>query len=76
MSQPFARALAMMAMISAAMRMDGAAKHTAMMNIGQYQSRGKGIGKVTYARSGTVAQQKRSSTKAKNRAKHKAACRR
>lgn len=42
MSQPFARSIAMMAMITAAMQLDGGARHLAMSRIGPYESRGKG----------------------------------
>jgi hypothetical protein len=45
MSQPFSRAIAMMSMITAAMRLGGAAKHLALSQIGPYKSRGKGKGR-------------------------------
>lgn len=43
-SQPFARAMTMMAAISAAMGLDSIARQSAMSNIGPYKSRGKGRG--------------------------------
>lgn len=70
MSQPFARAIAMFALISQAMRLDGSAKHLALSNIGPYESRGKGKGLRSRSRN-TAAQVKRASIKAKNRAKHR-----
>lgn len=72
MSQPFHRAMLMMAAIQASMSLDGAKRHLAMSNIGTYESRGKGRGNVTYARSGTNAQAQRAAIKAKNRKRNKA----
>lgn len=72
MSQPFHRAMLMMAAIQAAMSLDVAGRAAAMGNIGTYQSRGKGRGNVTYASSGTNAQAQRAAIKAKNRKRNKA----
>lgn len=47
MSKPFARALQMMALIAAAMQ--SSMPSVAMSKIGPYRSRGKGLGKTTYA---------------------------
>ncbi|MDB5801770.1 MAG: hypothetical protein JWL63_2709 [Rhodocyclales bacterium] len=47
MSKPFARALQMMALIAAAMQTS--MPSVAMAKIGPYRSRGKGLGKTTYA---------------------------
>lgn len=45
MSQPFHRAMLMMAAIQAAMRLDGIGQTAALSNIGPYESRGKGKGR-------------------------------
>lgn len=71
MSQPFARAIAMMSAIAAAMKLT-VGREFAMSAIGSYKSRGKGRGNVTYARSGTNAQAQRAAIKAKNRKRNKA----
>ncbi len=69
-SQPFRRALAMVAALSAAMALTGTQKELALNAIGSYQSRGKGRG----VRSGSyhcVAQDKRAAKKARNIRRHK-----
>lgn len=71
MSQPFARAQAMMSLIAAAML--SANPQAALGQIGAYRSRGKGRG-IHQASSRKVAHDKRDAVKVRNRAKHKAHC--
>lgn len=73
---PFARFHALMAMAAAFMQ-QGMTRTFALerAGAGAYRSRGKGIGKTTHHYTGTVAQAKRASIKAKSREKHRRACR-
>jgi hypothetical protein len=71
MSQPFARANAMFALIAAAMAT--ANPQAALAKIGPYVSRGKGTGK-RHGSSRCVAMDKRAASKARNQARHKKHC--
>lgn len=73
MSQAFSRFHRIMATIAAAMSATSLGRADALASAGGYQSRGKGRGNVTYARSGTTAQDKRASVKARNVQRNKAA---
>lgn len=74
-SVPFSRFNTLMSvMVSLMGGPVGLSRDLALAHAGGYHSRGKGHGKVTYASSGTVAQAKRAAVKAKNRAKHRRAC--
>lgn len=67
MSRPFARAMAMMALVAAAMRLQGStARDQALANIGTYESRGKGRGLRSPSRN-KAAHVQRAAVKAKNR---------
>jgi hypothetical protein len=71
MSRPFARSIAMFALIPAAMRLPtGTAQRLALDGIGPYESRGKGKGLRARSRN-TAAQVQRASIKARNVAKHR-----
>lgn len=72
-SSPFARSIEMMRLIAVAMSMPSHLRQQEISAIGQYESRGKGHGITTYARSGTNAQAQRAAKKARNVAKNRAA---
>lgn len=71
MSQPFARAIAMFALISQAMATPNPAFHLA--NIPAYVSRGKGRGRRSASRH-CVAHDRRAAAKARNQQRHRSAC--
>jgi hypothetical protein len=71
MNRPFSRAIAMMALVSAAMA--SAAPQAALANIGPYVSRGKG-GKRPHRTGNGSAHIKRMATKARNVQRHRRAC--
>ena len=71
-SQPFGRALDMMALISAAMQMPATEKQAAMQAIGPYVSRGKGRGKGKSAPHGAQMANIRAARKARNVRRHRA----
>jgi len=74
-SRPFARAIAMYALVQAAMAFPiGGGRESAMRNIGEYKSRGKGRGTYQASRN-TAAMVQRAAKKRRNKARHKAACR-
>lgn len=76
-SKPFARAISMMGLISAAMAafpMAGQAQQAALAEIGPYESRGKGRGRsvIGSGRHGAHMTAVRAARKARNVRRHKA----
>lgn len=74
-SQPFARAIAMMSLIAAAMNMPIAMQQAALANIGPYESRGKGKGRGAIGSKGGHMAAVRAASKARNVRRHRAAAR-
>lgn len=73
-SKPFARAISMMALVSAAMSLPLAMQQEAMAKIGPYESRGKGRGSsgIGRGRHGAHMTAVRTARKARNVRRHKA----
>ena len=74
-SQPFARAIAMMNMIAAAMQLPMSLQTSAMAQIGPYESRGKGKGRGAIGSKGGHMAAVRAASKARNVRRHRAAAR-
>jgi hypothetical protein len=71
-SQPFGRAIAMMAAIAAATAMSPMAQQVAMAEIGPYESRGKGKGGGNRRAPGAQMANIRAARKARSVRRHKA----
>jgi hypothetical protein len=74
-SQPFARAIAMMAAISAAMSLPRAMQRSALEQVGEYRSRGKGKGGGNRRAPGAHMAARRAAIKARNVRRHRVASR-
>lgn len=74
-SQPFARAMSMMALVAAAMSMPVHMQQAKLAEIGPYESQGKGKGGGNRRAAGAQMAGIRAARKSRNVRRHRAACR-